>query len=70
MRELRGRSSRSARFGRRRTLDSRSNVGNLSGGEHNMDVLASRRDRDIATTSHSAGPLSPAKRRDVADDRR
>jgi hypothetical protein len=34
---------------RTRTIDPRSNVGNLSGGEHNMAVPASKRDSDTNT---------------------
>ena len=45
-------------------------VDQLSGGERNLDVPASRPDADISTTSHSAGPLSRGERRGGADDRK
>ncbi len=56
--------------GQRQRRDPAANVGQLSGGENNMSVPASRRDSDIATTSHSGGPLSPGERRGGSDDQR
>jgi hypothetical protein len=55
---------------RQRPVDPRSDVGQLSGGEHNMAVSASKRDSDIGTTTKSAGPLGPSERRGGADDRK
>ena len=55
---------------RQRPVDPRSDVGQLSGGEHNMAVPASKRDGDIKTTTESAGPRGPSERRGGADDRK
>ena len=54
---------------RTRTIDPRSNVGNLSGGENQMNIKPSRRDSDISSTTQSGGPRSPGEK-PGADDRR
>jgi hypothetical protein len=55
---------------RQRTFDPRSNVGQLSGGENQMNIKPPRRDSDIGTTTESAGPRGPSERRGGADDRK
>jgi hypothetical protein len=55
---------------RQRPVDPRSDVGQLSGGENQMNVNAPKRDSDIGTTSRSGGPLGPSERRGGADDRK
>jgi hypothetical protein len=54
---------------RQRTFDPRSHVGQLSGGENQMNIKPSRRDSDIGTTTESGGPRSPGEK-PGADDRR
>lgn len=48
--------------GQRQRPEPDANVGNLSGGENQMNVPASRRDSDTATTSHSGGPFNSSER--------
>ena len=55
---------------RQRTFDPRAHVGNLSGGENQMNIKPPRRDSDISTTTKSAGPRGPSERRGGADDRK
>jgi hypothetical protein len=55
---------------RQRPVDPRADVGQLSGGENQMNVNAPKRDSDISTTTKSGGPLGPSERRGGADDRK
>ena len=55
--------------GQRSKLDPGAHVGQKSGHETQMDVPPARRDADISSTSHSAGPLSPGEK-GGSDDRR
>jgi hypothetical protein len=55
---------------RQRTFDPRSDVGQLSGGENQMNIKPTRRDSDISSTTKSGGPLGPSERRGGADDRK
>jgi hypothetical protein len=54
---------------RQRPVDPRSDVGQLSGGENQMNVNAPKRDSDIGTTTQSGGPRNPGEK-PGADDRR
>ena len=54
---------------RQRTFDERSHVGNLSGGENQMNIKPTRRDSDISSTTQSGGPRSPGEK-PGADDRK